>query len=95
MRLGYPFSKLSGVGDGGRQENKARRFGSHDDALLPDHTPLLVPQVVNFIIHDQLHLLHQTTLLVEGIWTLALPTIQKTTQRYQNCKIMTSLSLLS
>ena len=90
MRLGYPFSKFSGIGDCGRQENKASCFGSHDDALLPDHTSLLVPEVVNLIVHDELHLLHQNTLLVQVFLTSALPTIRKMTQRYQKRKVMTS-----
>ena len=50
VRPGDPLRKLHGVGDGGRQEGKAHRLGHEHNALLPHHTALLVPQVVDLII---------------------------------------------
>ena len=56
MSLGNPLSKLPGIGNGGRQEHKACCLRGHNDALLPNHTPLLVSEIVDLIIHNQLHL---------------------------------------
>jgi hypothetical protein len=48
-----PLGKLARIGDGGRQEGKAGALRGQDDALLPHHTALLVPQVVDLIVHNQ------------------------------------------
>jgi hypothetical protein len=48
-----PLGKLAGIRDGGRQEGKACALRCQDDALLPHHASLLIPQVVNLVVHNQ------------------------------------------
>jgi len=38
VQLGYPVSELARVRNGGRQEDKVRLVGHHDDGFLPDNT---------------------------------------------------------
>ena len=56
MTLGNPLSKLACVGDGGGEECKAHGLWHQHNALLPHHAPLLVPDIVDLVVHYQARL---------------------------------------
>ena len=66
VELGDPASELGGVGDGGRQEDVVDLLGEQDERLLPDDAPLLVPQVVDLVKHNPLHLAHHLDMAKQG-----------------------------
>ena len=52
MQVRDPFGKLSGVGDGGGQEDVVDIVRKQDDGLLPDDAALLVSHVVDLVEDD-------------------------------------------
>ena len=60
-----PVRKFCHVGHRGREHDKIDMGGEHDDHFLPDHTSLLVRDVMHLVKHHPLNIAQQRRILVQ------------------------------